>query len=128
MSSKKALSELPFCETGFEGMQPTGSGRPFFWDTQFVEGYVCQPFAFFLTVLQPPHIVFFLDTSWQYGSEGEKEAELLGLFRFRSCLLNYLLMECVDQEVCNYYIFILYICRTLVEAISDYIVLHVLYI
>ena len=71
---------------------------------------------------------FFLDTSWQYGSEGEKEAELLGLFRFRSCLLNYLLMECVDQEVCNYYIFILYICRTLVEAISDYIVLHVLYI
>ena len=35
-------------------------------------------------------------------------------------------MECVDQEVCNYYIFILYICRTLVEAISDYIVLHVL--
>ena len=83
-------------------MQPTGSGRPFFWDTQFVEGYVCQPFAFFVTVLQ--HLLwYFLDTSWQYGGEEEEEAGLLGLLLFRSFLLTYHLMGCDDQEVCNYY-------------------------
>ena len=45
----------------------------------------------------------FLDTSWQYGGEEEKGAELLGLLRFRSCLLTYHLMGCDDQEVCKYY-------------------------
>ena len=111
LSQKKALSELLFCETGFEGMLPsTASFKSsqlaveggFFWTPSWLKATYVSLLPF-LWLCYSHFSWYFLDTSWRYGGEEEKEAELLGLLLFRSCLLNYLLMGCDDQEVCNYY-------------------------